>query len=175
MEKYQFDPAVKSSLENSPVPFAVYQFIDRRVNTLILSKGFLDLFGFEDREEAYFVMDNDMYRSTHPDDMSRIADAAFRFATEGGEYNVVYRSRAENNGRVTVIHAQGRHVYTETGERLAYVWYAVEGDYEEEEGENEVTGRHTVPCRVGEHVERLTITVVDQYHARHRDAAEDIK
>ena len=136
MEKYQFDPAVKSSLENSPVPFAVYQFIDRRVNTLILSKGFLDLFGFEDREEAYFVMDNDMYRSTHPDDMSRIADAAFRFATEGGEYNVVYRSRAENNGRVTVIHAQGRHVYTETGERLAYVWYAVEGDYEEEEGES---------------------------------------
>ncbi len=86
--------------------------------------------------EAYFVMDNDMYRSTHPDDMSRIADAAFRFATEGGEYNVVYRSRAENNGRVTVIHAQGRHVYTETGERLAYVWYAVEGDYEEEEGES---------------------------------------
>ena len=73
MGKYQFDPAVRSSLENAPVPLAVYQFIDRRVVTLILSKGFLDLFGFEDREEAYFVMDNDMYRSTHPDDMSRSA------------------------------------------------------------------------------------------------------
>ena len=136
MGKYQFDPAVRSSLENAPVPLAVYQFIDRRVVTLILSQGFLDLFGFEDRAEAYYVMDHDMYRSTHPDDMGRIADAAFRFATEGGEYNVVYRSKAENSGRVTVIHAQGRHVFTETGERLAYVWYADEGDYEEEEGES---------------------------------------
>ena len=127
MEKYQFDPAVKSSLENSPVPFAVYQFIDRRVNTLILSQGFLDLFGFEDREEAYFVMDNDMYRSTHPDDMSRIADAAFRFATEGGRYEVVYRMKAWRSSTYKIVHSIGEHVFTDTGERLAFVWYTDEG------------------------------------------------
>ena len=138
-------------LENSPVPFAVYQFIDRRVVTLALSKGFCELFGFDDRDEAYYVMDNDMYRSTHPDDVARIADAAFRFATEGGEYNVVfrfateggeynvvYRSKAENSDLVSVIHAQGRHVYTETGARLAYVWYTDEGEYTESRAEGSV-------------------------------------
>ena len=138
MEKYQFEPAVRESLENSPVPFAVYQFIDRRVVTLILSKGFCELFGFDDRDEAYYVMDNDMYRSTHPDDVARIADAAFRFATEGGEYNVVYRSKAENSDLVSVLHAQGRHVYTETGARLAYVWYTDEGEYTESRAEGSV-------------------------------------
>jgi len=138
MEKYQFEPAVRKSMENSPVPFAVYQFIDRRVVTLILSQGFCDMLGFQDRDEAYYVMDHDMYRAAHPDDMARIADAAFRFATEGGEYNVVYRSKAEDDGRVMVIHAQGRHVYTETGVRLAYVWYSDEGEYVEKAGEDSV-------------------------------------
>ena len=136
MEKYQFEPAVRSSLENSPIPFAVYQFLDRRVVTLILSRGFCDLFGFEDRQEAYYAMDNDMYRSTHPDDKARIADAAFRFATEGGEYDVVYRSKSENSDKIIVVHARGRHVFTETGVRLAYVWYFDEGEYSEKKTEN---------------------------------------
>ena len=131
MEKYQFEPAFRSSLENSPVPFAVYQFVDRRVVTLIVSQGFCDLLGFDDRDEAYAVMDNDMYRSAHPDDVARIADAAFRFATEGGEYNVVYRSKKENGNKIMIVHAQGRHVVTETGARLAYVWYSDEGEYTE--------------------------------------------
>ncbi len=129
MSKYRFAPEVKAQMEASPVPFAVYQFIDRRVATLVLSAGFCELFGYDDRAEAYYLMDNDMYHASHPDDAARIADAAFRFATEGGEYNVVYRTQVSQPGEYIVIHAQGRHVYPEAGVRLAYVWYTGEGEY----------------------------------------------
>ncbi|MER2151823.1 MAG: sensor domain-containing diguanylate cyclase, partial [Candidatus Limivicinus sp.] len=135
MDKYQFDPAVRENLENLPVPFSVFQLVDRRVVALILSKGFCELFGYDSKEKAYAAVNDDLYRSIHPDDKARIADAALRFTAEGGEYNVVYR-RPESDNQVSVIHAQGRHVYTETGARLAYMWYSDEGDYTEsrEEG-----------------------------------------
>ena len=129
---YQFDPREFALLERSCIPLAVYQFIDRRVVTLALSEGFCRLFGYE-RALAYQLMDNDMYRDTHRDDVARIADAAYRFATEGGLYNVVYRTRVGSG--YTVIHAYGEHILTETGERLAVVWYNNEGSYVEDAGE----------------------------------------
>ena len=127
MEKYRFDEQTMSVFERSCIPFAIYQFIDRRVVTLALSDGFLELFGFEEREDALWVMDNDMYRDAHPEDASRIADAAFRFATEGGRYDVVYRTRAPGGSDYTIVHAHGKHVHAPDGTRLAVVWYTDEG------------------------------------------------
>ena len=64
MEKYQFDQTLMQTMEDSHIPFAVYQFIDKRVVTLVLSAGFRKLFEFDKKEDAYYVMDNDMYRAT---------------------------------------------------------------------------------------------------------------
>ena len=58
------------------IPFAVYQYIDKRVATIALSQGFCDEFGFRNLEEAYSVMDNDMFRATHPDDRNRVANGS---------------------------------------------------------------------------------------------------
>ena len=52
MGRYEYNPIEFSMMEKSLVPFAVYQYIDKRVVTIVLSEGFLDLFGYEDREEA---------------------------------------------------------------------------------------------------------------------------
>ena len=49
MEKYRFEETERTLLEGSCIPFAVYQFIDKRVVTILLSDGFLELFGYEDR------------------------------------------------------------------------------------------------------------------------------
>ncbi|MBQ7507667.1 MAG: EAL domain-containing protein [Lachnospiraceae bacterium] len=125
MEKYRFEETERTLLEGSCIPFAVYQFIDKRVVTILLSDGFLELFGYEDRDYAVDAMDNDMYKFDHPDDIAQISDAAIRFATEGGEYNVVYRHRKD--GKYQICHAFGKHVYTKTGVRLAYIWYTIEG------------------------------------------------
>lgn len=113
-------------MESSPIPFAVYQFIDKRVVTLVLSEGFCKLYGYS-REECYDLMNNDMYRDIHPDDAARIAEAGFRFATDEQPYNVVYRAKLNNEYRI--IHARGEHVLTENGVRLAFIWYTDEGRY----------------------------------------------
>ncbi|MDO5702175.1 MAG: EAL domain-containing protein [Lachnospiraceae bacterium] len=128
MNKYTYDKETLALIESSCIPCAVYQFVDKRVVTLALSEGFCELFGLE-RQEAYKLMDNDMYRDAHPDDVARIADAAYQFAVNGGQYEVVYRSKPPRNSEYTVLHAFGRHVYTRTGERLAVVWYVNEGPY----------------------------------------------
>ena len=128
MEKYRYKDESMKSMEACPIPFAVYQFIDKRVVTIVLTKGFLDLFGFTDKAEAYDLMDHNMYRDTHPDDLAEISEEAIRFATEGGVYDVIYRTLAPaSNGEYLLIHARGEHFYTETGVRLAVVWYTNEG------------------------------------------------
>ncbi|MCR5087929.1 MAG: bifunctional diguanylate cyclase/phosphodiesterase [Oscillospiraceae bacterium] len=127
MERYVFTPDQQTLLEKMQVPFAVYQFLDRRVVTLVLSDGFCELFGYEDRAQACHDMDHDMYRNTHPDDAARVADAALRFATEGGIYETVYRTRIKGGEEYHMVHAMGKHVYTDSGVRLAQIWYFDEG------------------------------------------------
>ncbi len=129
MEKYQFDAEQLRMMERMRVPFAVYQFINRRVVTLVLSDGFCSLFGYQNREQAYYDMDHNMYVNDHPDDAARIADMAYRFAVEGGQYNAVYRTRASDGSGWRIIHALGEHVLTPEGVRLAYVWYTDEGAF----------------------------------------------
>ena len=128
MKKYQFNETELQFIESSCVPYAVYQFIDKHVVTLALSKGFCELFGYEDFKTAYYLMDNDMYRDTHPDDKARIAEAALAFTKEENTYDVVYRTK--KNGTYHTVHAYGRHVYKD-GIRIAYIWYSDEGEYVE--------------------------------------------
>ncbi|MGX8699033.1 MAG: EAL domain-containing protein, partial [bacterium] len=118
-------------LEGLRVPLAVYQFVEKRVVTLALSSGFCALFGYEDVALAYYDMNHNMYRDTHPDDVARIANAALHFAAEGGNYEVVYRSRIRDSAAYKLIHATGEHIFTADGTRLAYVWYVDEGTCEE--------------------------------------------
>ncbi|MBR0514910.1 MAG: EAL domain-containing protein [Clostridia bacterium] len=130
-ERYQYTEQELRTIEGLQIPFAVYQFINKRVVTLALSDGFCRLLGYEDRAQAVYDMDHDMYRDTHPDDVNRIANAAVRFATEGGTYDVVYRSKVPNGAGYRMIHARGEHVMTPNGTRLAHVWYFDEGAYDE--------------------------------------------
>ncbi len=143
MDRYFFDPATMAVLEKLRVPFAVYQFINKRVVTVMLSDGLCELFGYDDKEKAYHDIENDRYVDTHPDDVASIASEAFRFATQGGKYEVIYRSLTKNRPEYNIIHAIGEHVYTEDGTRLAYVWYTDEGVYsaesESENKENKLT------------------------------------
>ncbi|MBQ7582982.1 MAG: EAL domain-containing protein [Lachnospiraceae bacterium] len=127
MDRYQYSREELDFIEKSCIPYAIYQFIDNRVVTLALTKGFLELSGINGREEAYRLMDEDMYRDVHPDDVMKIADAAVDFATGKSGYNVVYRSRIGDEYRI--IHAFAEHFYPNVNTRLAVVWYVDEGSY----------------------------------------------
>ena len=129
MNRYRFDAATQKALEKLRMPLAVYQFVDKRVVTIMLSDGFCELFEFDNKADAYYMMDHDMYEATHPDDAARVANAAFRFATEGGRYEVIYRTYTNKTNTYKIVHSIGEHVYTDDGVRLAYVWYTDEGSY----------------------------------------------
>ena len=97
MERYRFSEHDQSLLESIQTPFAIYQLIDKRVVTLVLSDGFCNLFGYEDRSKAYIDRDREMYADIHPDDTARIADAAYRFANDGSTYEVIYRAKPKGD------------------------------------------------------------------------------
>lgn len=131
MERYYYDEKELELIENSSIPLAVYQFIDKRVVTIALSDGFRKVIGLDSLYEAYYLMDNDMYRGVHPDDVAELADAAVRFAIDGGEYNQVYRSKLGDD--YIILHAIGKHIYKENGVRLAVINYVNEGVYNPED------------------------------------------
>ncbi|MBQ1472834.1 MAG: EAL domain-containing protein, partial [Lachnospiraceae bacterium] len=131
MSRYHFEEQELKLIEGSSIPCAVYQFIDKRVVTIALSSAFCEMLHFESMEEAYRLMDNDMYRDVHPEDAAWVANAAVQFATQGGEYNVVYRTKVD--GDYIILHAIGHHVYMPTGERLAVIHYVNEGVYQDED------------------------------------------
>ena len=133
-EKFSFDEKTQEILEHLTIPFAVYQYIDKRVVTIALSRGFCDEFGFEKLEDAYHAMDNDMYRATHPDDKTRVADAAYRFAAFDVPYDIVYRTRTLKDADYIILHAYGRSIHPQPGVRLCLTWYAYEGHYSPDEG-----------------------------------------
>jgi len=134
MDKYQFDTQIKKEMEASCVPFAVYQFLHNRIIPVVLSAGFCDMFGFEDRAEAYRVMEYDTYRDTHPDDLARVAEAGIRFAREEADYDVVYRTHLPGKDYYRIIHSKGKHIWPKDGVRLAYIWYTDEGRYTDKGG-----------------------------------------
>ena len=154
MEKYRYSDEELKLLENSPIPFAIYQSVDKRVVTIVLSEGFFELSGYKgmDKKEIYDLMDNDMYHDAHPDDISSINNAVYRFVTEGGVYDVIYRIKRD--GEYRIIHSYGKHIYKEDGTRLAFIWYTDQGAFVGDElNENEeISGEY---ARLQQENERL--------------------
>ncbi len=132
VEKYSFDKHTQEIYERLTAPFAIFQFVDKRIVPIVLSDGLCQLYNYKDRTNAYYDIENDMYKYAHPDDAARIANAAYRFIAEGEKYEVIYRSKLPGTSDYRIIHAFGKHVYTDTGVRLAQIWYSDEGIYMED-------------------------------------------
>ena len=133
MEKYCYPLQELKMIEGLQAPLAVYQFIRKRVVTVALSDGFLKAFGYTDRNQAIRDMDSNMFAAAHPDDVKRVADASVRFAEEGTEYDVVYRTRTKSSpDAYRMVHARGEQIETADGVRLSQVWYMDEGPYAEQ-------------------------------------------
>ena len=43
MEKYRFTSEQQALMESMPAPFAVFQLVDKRIVTIVLSDGFCEL------------------------------------------------------------------------------------------------------------------------------------
>ena len=133
MERYQFSAKELKNLEQMPTPLAVYQFAEGHIYTLALSDGYREMFELSDKAEAYRLLNEDVLYNTHPDDIPRIEEAVRHFIVESGRYEAIFRTRKYREQDCHIIHATGKHIYTDTGVRLAYVWFTDEGAYTEED------------------------------------------
>ena len=126
MEKYEFSDVEREVLERLNIPMVIYQFIDKRVYTVLVTNGMCKLMG-KHREAIIELFDNDMYRDTHPDDVARVADASIKFASGGDNYDCVYRTFSQYTNDYVIIHAHGEHFFTPNGVMLSSTIYMVEG------------------------------------------------
>lgn len=129
MNGYQFSEEERAILEGMPQALGVYQVLEGWIEPLVLSNGFIQLFGYKDREDALQVTSHDLFEFFHPDDAARVEAASRRFAREEGSYDVYYRTKQRTGSEYMVIHATGEIVTKENGVKIGYVWYTNEGLY----------------------------------------------
>ena len=132
MKKYEFTKEQRAFIEGMRIPFAVSQFLEKGVATLVVSNGFCEMFGYKDREQAYSDMNQNMFKDIHPDDTARFTHAILRFGAEGGRLDVLYRTKIRDVSGYKVVHLIGELMDTEDGQRLAQIWFTDEGNYQEE-------------------------------------------
>ncbi len=147
MDLYVFPEAERIQLERSTVPFVIYQYMDHQVVVVLISDGFCTLCSCT-REAAEKLMNEDMYRDTHPDDKDRVMAEADKFVTEGGIYDAVYRTKSARDGKYHVIHSRGQNMYTKDGTCLSVVYYMYEGSYHETADyvrTNDFVKKHSAP------------------------------
>ncbi|MGN1389606.1 MAG: EAL domain-containing protein [Bulleidia sp.] len=114
-------------VNHSELPEAIYSFRDGRVRTICVSDGLYDMMHCEDEPDKASLIaryETNMYRSTMPEDASRIAAEALRFAKEGGRYDVFYHEKIYRQKEFTLTHAVGYHHYLKDGSRIAIVTYS---------------------------------------------------
>lgn len=126
MGMYEFDEKERAALERLGIAMAIYQLVDKRVTALLVTDGMCKLMN-KDRPEVIRILNEDMYQDTHPDDKARVADAAYKFASGGEVFDVVYRTMSHTLGDYVIMHAYGAHFFTETGVMLSATVYVLEG------------------------------------------------
>ena len=126
MDKYQFGEIEQEVLEKLNIAMVIYQFIDKRVVTILVTDGMCKLMGME-RKDVIALLDDDMYRDTHPDDKARVADAALKFAAGGDSFDCVYRTMSKILNDYVILHSHGEHFFTPSGTMLSTTIYMVEG------------------------------------------------
>jgi diguanylate cyclase (GGDEF)-like protein len=133
MEKYIYPNEELSFLEQSKIPYAIYQFIDDSLHVLVLSKGFLDLFGYDENKRAdiYTFHEEELFRNIHSDDIATIRKAFSLYQKSDEPLDVIYRVRIHE--KYHIIHAYGTHIYKENHTPLSFVWYTEHGLYSQNE------------------------------------------
>ena len=114
-------------MEQSVIPFGVFQYKDKRINTLLLSAGFFEMFGYTDKEKTYELLNNNLFQCAHPDDQAFAADAAIKCMRDNTEFDIIYRCSIRDTYRF--IHATGQIISREEDSCTAIVWYVDESKH----------------------------------------------
>lgn len=132
---YQFSDEMRRAYESQPAAFVYYQSINGNTIPLLVSDGFCKQIG-KDRENAMNWLKEAMFERIHPDDVGKVLKNSEDFANHRSGYDVIFRSRHENDYHF--IHALGQWQIMPDGTELAMITYA---DLTAVEGSNEQATR----------------------------------
>lgn len=125
MKTYEFSSETRSFLENIPIPLAIYQYVDDQIKPLLVSRAYLELFGYDSLGEAVYSLNTDLYHNVHPDDIVRMEEYSYCFANRSGNYDIVFRNKREDQQDYHLIHGTGKYI-TVDGAELAFITYTDE-------------------------------------------------
>ena len=120
--RYEFPAEVRTFLEAMPLAIAAYQFVGGKVVTLLVSDGMCEFEGMN-RKNLTESFDSSMFDLVHPDDVKRLAEIGYRYATEGGPYDVIYRSRLPESAHYRTVHCVSKYMTMNDGSRVAFSFY----------------------------------------------------
>ena len=119
---YHFSEEARRAYERLLLPIGIYQFVDNKVVTLLVSDGLCTLQGMS-REALVNGFNNDMFAHVHPDDAERLAKLGLRYATQEGPYDIVYRTKLYGKDEYRYVHAVSKFHGMEDGSRIAITEY----------------------------------------------------
>lgn len=125
MKTYEFSADTRAFLENIPIPLAVYQYVEDQIKPLLVSKTYLEFFGYGSCPEAVYDLGRDLYRNVHPDDIPKMEQYSYRFATEDEWYDIVFRNKRDDQSEYHLIHGTGKHIDV-NGANIAFITYTDE-------------------------------------------------
>ena len=121
--RYELDAHTREAYEALNLPIAVYQFLNDKCITLLVSDGLCRLLDTE-RTALTYQFDTDMFGNIHPDDMEYLANLGMQYAIYGTNYDTVVRvKRPDGNGYMR-IHTAARPAIMDDGTRIDFFTYA---------------------------------------------------
>lgn len=120
---YHFSKESKEAYERLPIPLGVYQLIDNKIVTLLVSDGLCVLLGKE-RNQLMDHFNSNMFGNVHPDDAEMLARLGYRFATKRDSYDITYRTKLYGQNEYRYVHAVGQFRQMNEDTHLAFLEYA---------------------------------------------------
>ena len=119
--KFVFPKEQQEAYERLLLPIGVFQLVDDKVVTLLVSDGLCEMSG-AGRLELTEHFDSDMFGSVHPEDAKMLAEVGYRFAREQGDYNLTYRTRFLGT-EYHRLHVIGKFQNVNEDTRVAFIVY----------------------------------------------------
>lgn len=119
---YLFSNDHRAAYEMFPMPLGIFQYINGKVVTLLVSDGLCNFIG-EERSQLIDHFNNNMFGNVHPDDAEMLARLGYRFATKQDSYDITYRTKLYGQNEYRYVHAVGQFRLMEDGTNLAFIEY----------------------------------------------------
>lgn len=119
--KFIFREEQKEAYERLILPVGVFQLVNDKVITLVVSDGLCEMFEVG-RLALTEHFDSDMFGNVHPDDVEMLAEVGYRFAREECDYDVTFRTRFHGE-EYHKLHVIGKFQNVSEDTRVAFLVY----------------------------------------------------